>query len=125
MTRLIAVLIVIATAPTAAHADQFDRSSAQIQYVMRLHQVPSITVAVAQRGEIVWEESFGWADIEKKIPTTPHTPYSLASISKPITATALMVLVERGAIDLDKPIDDYLGAQKVTVRAGSAREVTV
>lgn len=125
MTRLIAVLIVIATAPTAAHADQFDRSSAQIQYVMRLHQVPSITVAVAQRGEIVWEESFGWADIEKKIPATPHTPYSLASISKPITATALMVLVERGAIDLDKPIDDYLGAQKVTVRAGSAREVTV
>lgn len=123
LSRCLAVALLVAT--PLAHADRFDRARAQIEYVMRLHHVPSITVAVAHRGEIVWEESFGWADLEKKIPASPHTPYSLASISKPITATALMMLVERGAIDLDEPIDEYLGSQKVTVRAGRASDVTV
>lgn len=127
MVRLFVLVLAAATALTApsARADQFDRARAQIEYVMRLHHIPSVTVAVAHQGKIVWEESFGWADIEKKIPATPHTTYSLASISKPITATALMLLVERGAIELDEPIDEYLGSQKITVRAGSAREATV
>ena len=50
-----------------------------------------MSVAVAKDGEIIWEEAFGWADREKRIPATEHTMYSLASISKPITATGLMV----------------------------------
>ncbi len=127
MVRLFALVLAAATllAAPSARADQFERARAQIEYVMRLHHIPSITVAVAHQGKIVWEESFGWADIEKKIRATPHTTYSLASISKPITATALMMLVERGAIELDRPIDEYLGSQKVSVRSGSAHDATV
>jgi CubicO group peptidase (beta-lactamase class C family) len=117
--------IALLLAAACARADQFDRARAQIRYVMTLHHVPSVSVAVAHKGNIVWEESFGWADIENKVPATPHTTYSLASISKPITATALMMLVERGAIELDKPIDEYLGSQKITARVGSARDATV
>ena len=59
-----------------------------------------MSVAVAWGGEIVWEQSFGLADRERKIEATPHTMYRLASITKVMTATALMVLVERGAVDL-------------------------
>jgi CubicO group peptidase (beta-lactamase class C family) len=108
-----------------ARADQFDRARAQIQYVMSFHHIPSVTVAVAHKGKVVWEESFGWADVARRIPATPHTSYSIASISKPVTATALMILVERGVIDLDKPIDDYLGKQKLTARVGRASDATV
>jgi CubicO group peptidase (beta-lactamase class C family) len=54
--------------------------------------VPSVAVAVARDGRIVWEEGFGWADRERRIPATPHTTYSIASVSKPFTATGLMVL---------------------------------
>ena len=86
---------------------------------------PSLAVAVAWQGEIVWEEGFGWADRERRIPATSHTPYSLASISKPITATSLMILRERGLLDLDRPIDDYLGAAKLTARVGAAQDATV
>ena len=51
--------------------------------------------------------------------------YSLASISKPITITGLMVLVERGLIDLDRPINDYLGEAKLVARRGQANDATV
>jgi CubicO group peptidase (beta-lactamase class C family) len=86
---------------------------------------PSLTVTVAQDGRFLWERSWGWADKEKRIPATPQTVYSLASISKPITATGLMVLVDRAQIDLDKPIDDYLGGARLRAFIGDARQATV
>ncbi len=87
--------------------------------------VPSLTVAVARDGEILWEEGFGWADRENRVPATPHTLYSLASISKPITATGLMVLKGRGQVDLDRPVNDYLGEAKLRARVGDAADATV
>jgi CubicO group peptidase (beta-lactamase class C family) len=86
---------------------------------------PSLAVAVARDGSIIWEEGFGWADRENRVPADEHTMYSLASISKPITATGLMILVERGDIDLDGPINDYLGEAKLKERVGGSGEATV
>lgn len=86
---------------------------------------PSMAVAVAVGGAVVWEEGFGWADRERRIPATEHTMYSLASISKPITATGLMILVERGFVDLDAPANDYLGPAKIDGRAWDAARATV
>jgi CubicO group peptidase (beta-lactamase class C family) len=86
---------------------------------------PSLAVAVARDGSIIWEEGFGWADRENRVPADEHTMYSLASISKPITATGLMILVERGDIDLDRPINDYLGEAKLKERVGGSGEATV
>ncbi|HJU43051.1 MAG TPA: serine hydrolase domain-containing protein [Vicinamibacterales bacterium] len=106
-------------------ADAFDSVRRVIQREMSERQVPSVAVAVARDGRIVWEEAFGWADRENRIAATPHTLYSLASISKPITATALMILKERGLIDLDRPINDYLGEAKINVRVGDAAAATV
>jgi CubicO group peptidase (beta-lactamase class C family) len=86
---------------------------------------PSLAVAVARDGEILWEQGFGWADREARIPATEHTMYSLASITKPITATALMLLVERGSIDLDRPANEYLGEAKLRAWLGHDDEATV
>ena len=109
----------------AAAADPFDPVRTIIRSQMVERSVPSISVAVARGDQILWEESFGWADRERKIPADPNTPYSIASITKPMTATALMTLVRAGKIDLDKPINDYLGAAKLRARLGDAREATV
>jgi CubicO group peptidase (beta-lactamase class C family) len=111
------------SAPKAA--DSFDGVRALIQRQMTERQVPSVAVAVARDGRILWEEAFGWADRENRVAATAHTMYSLASISKPITATALMILKERGLIDLDRPINDYLGEAKINVRIGDPAAVTV
>src|ERR1051326_3549990 len=77
--------------------DQFTPVRTLIKTLIDERRVPSISVAVAKEGNIVWEEAFGFADKEKGINATPETMYSLASISKPITATALMILKEMEA----------------------------
>jgi CubicO group peptidase (beta-lactamase class C family) len=104
---------------------QFEPIKASIQRKLTEDGVPSLAVAVARNGKIVWEGGYGWADREKRIPATEHTMYSLASISKPITATGLMLLVERGQVDLDKPVNDYLGAAKLNGRAFDVAGATV
>ena len=106
-------------------ADSFDAVRSEIEQLLAGGQVPSMAVAVARDGEIVWEEGFGLADCEEKVPATEHTLYPLASISKPFTATGLMVLVERGLVDLDHPIDDYLGKARLQARVGVAAGATV
>ena len=105
--------------------DQFAPHRAMIRRYLDSTNTASLTVAVARDGKILWEEGFGWANREKMIPATPHTMYSLASISKPITATGLMVLVERGRVALDQPANQYLGAAKIRGLAGDAAAATV
>jgi CubicO group peptidase (beta-lactamase class C family) len=106
-------------------ADPFAVARAHARAAVVDSGVPSLAIAVAKNGKIVWEEGFGWADREARIPATEHTTYSLASISKPITATGLMILVERGRVKLDNPANDYLGTGKITGLAGDASQATV
>lgn len=109
----------------AAAADRFDEIREYIRSQLLTTSTPSIAVAVAQDGKVVWEQGFGWADRERRIAATEHTVYSLASISKPITTTGLMVLAESGALNLDRPANDYLGNAKLRARVGNASDATV
>jgi CubicO group peptidase (beta-lactamase class C family) len=70
---------------------------------------PSVVIAVARDGELLWSEGFGFADRESKVAATARTPYSVASLTKPFTATALMILAERQRVALDEPLERYLG----------------
>jgi CubicO group peptidase (beta-lactamase class C family) len=132
MRRIALALVLFAAVVTATSARQnkraatsFDRVREFIKQQLTERRLPSISVAVARDGQIIWEEAFGWADTEKRVPATQHTMYSLASISKPITATGLMILKERGRVELDLPVNDYLGEAKVAVRVGNPAEATV
>jgi len=86
--------------------------------------IPSLAVAVIENGEIIWMESFGYADKENKIKATPNTLYSIASISKPITATGIMKLVEDGKIDLDADVETYLNGTKLKYYVSDSNKVT-
>ena len=110
---------------TAADADPFSAVRAHIEQLVADGKIPSMAVAVARDGEIIWEKGFGLADRERNIPATEHTPYPLASISKTLTATGLMTLVERGLVNLDAPVNGYLGAAKLQARVGDAEGTTV
>ena len=110
---------------TKTHNDQFNGVRELIRANLVEFSVPSLAVAVAQNGNILWEEGFGWADRENRVPANEHTMYSLASISKPITATGLMILKERGKLVLDRPINDYLGDAKLKAWVGNPDEATV
>jgi CubicO group peptidase (beta-lactamase class C family) len=122
----IAALAVFASAARAGtEEDRFEPVRQRIAKALVDHNIPSFAVAVAHEGKIVWEQGFGWADRENRVPADEHTMYSIASVSKPITATGLMVLVGRKRIELDKPINDYLGEAKLRARLGDAAGATV
>ncbi len=124
--RCLALAVVLAAfAPFIARADEFDSVREKIPQELTKRGTVSLAIAVAREGRILWEQGFGWADRENRVPANEHTMYSMASISKPITATGLAILAERGKIDLDKPANDYLGEAKIVARVGSANDATV
>jgi len=77
---------------------------------MAAGKVPGVSVAVVQNGAFVWSQGFGMADLENSVPATADTLYRLGSLSKPITATAALVLSERGRLNLDAPVQNYCQA---------------
>src|ERR1700680_1367744 len=83
---------------------------AAVSKFMTSTHVPGISVAVVENGEYEWGSGFGFADLEDNAPTSEHTLFRLASISKPLTATAAMQLWERRQLDLDAPVQKYCPA---------------
>ena len=71
-------------------------------------RAPGLSLAVAVKGAIVWSVSCGYADLASRKPVDDHTRFRIGSVSKTLTATALMHYFETGAVDLDAPIDSYL-----------------
>jgi len=69
---------------------------------------PGLSVAVGLDGEVVWAEGFGYADLENRVPVWPSTKFRIASISKPVTAAALGILLEEDRLDLDAPVQRYV-----------------
>jgi serine beta-lactamase-like protein LACTB len=77
---------------------------------MTANSVPGVSVAVVQNGQPVWSVGFGMADLEDSAPATSSTLYRLGSISKSITAVAILQLYEHGKLDLDAPVQKYCPA---------------
>ena len=111
---LAALLSTCLAAQTATHATLSTETHAQIENAvskfMAATSAPGVAVAVVMNGEQVWSEGFGMADLENSVPVTPQTLFRLASVSKPITATAAMELWERHQLDLDAPVQKYCPA---------------
>ena len=79
-----------------------------IESTMETHLIPGLSASIVKDGNIVWEKQLGYANINDNIFVDENTMFILASISKTVTATALMQLFENGLFDLDDDIDDYL-----------------
>ena len=69
---------------------------------------PGVAVLVMVDGQIVYAQGQGLSDVETQAPITPETVFDLASVSKQMTAIAILILMEQGALQLDDPIRDYL-----------------
>ena len=95
-------------APAAAHADAVKRARPLIRAFVFEENLPGLSLAVGVGGKVVWAEGFGWADIEKRRPVTPRTRFRIGGIVKPMTATAVGLLLERGELDLDLPARHYV-----------------
>lgn len=81
-----------------------------INVAIHRYGIPGLSAAVAATGGVRLSAGYGMADVENAVPAAAATVYRLASVSKPITATAVMQLAARGKLDLDAPIQRYVPA---------------
>jgi CubicO group peptidase (beta-lactamase class C family) len=127
----LALFLITCAAPLAAQPPDpsSDVNFSEVAAAMQRHvdsgPTPSIAIAVARGGKIVWERAFGKSDIERQQAATPNTPYFIASISKTITATALMRLAAQKKVDLDQPVNTYLRGAKITSPMWDVSQVTL
>ena len=111
--RLAAILLVtlVVIAPTRAqdrYGSAIARSREAVNQLVASGEAPGVGVAVAVNGAIVWEEGFGFADLERRVPVSTQTRFGLGSLSKTMTMAAAMRLVDKGQLALDDPIERYL-----------------
>jgi CubicO group peptidase (beta-lactamase class C family) len=81
--------------------------------LMERFGVPGASLAVIKDSQIHWTKGYGLADVTTKAPVTAETTFQAASISKPVTAFAVMRLVEAGKLSLDDDVNRYLKSWKV------------
>jgi CubicO group peptidase (beta-lactamase class C family) len=79
-----------------------------IQSEKAIQDLHSVAFCVIKNDQILWSDAIGKADEKKNIPATPETRYLIASISKAVTATALMQLYDKGLFQLNDNINLYL-----------------
>jgi serine beta-lactamase-like protein LACTB, mitochondrial len=101
-----------ASAQTAAglSAEKVKQIEALVSAEMAWQRLPGLSVAVVTDRRLRWSNGYGLADVENNVPAKAATVYRLASVSKPITATAVMQLFEREKVDLDAPVQRYCPA---------------
>jgi len=79
-----------------------------IEDIIESDNIPGLSVSVVEGEYIVWNKAFGMANVEEGIMVSDSTMFMLASVSKTVTATALMKLWESGLINLNQNINSYL-----------------
>jgi len=92
-----------------------------LQGFIDANQAPGFHVTVTRRGRLVFEDGFGWRDRESSAPITGNELYRIYSMTKPVTAAALMMLYEEGRVQLQAPVSQYIpGFKHLKVYAGEA-----
>jgi CubicO group peptidase (beta-lactamase class C family) len=85
----------------------------EIPRLMEKADIPGLSMAVIQNGEIFWSGAFGVRSRETNEPLDKNTIFEAASLTKTITAVAALKLVERGELDLDRALAEYLPYPKL------------
>ena len=118
----LAIIFGIANLSVAQETDswvkEFDKQAMAFQ---KKHNPPGFTVAVAHNNKMIFEKAYGKSDLENDVATKVNSVFRTASIAKPITAIAVLQLVEQGKIKLDDPIQKHCPEfpetdQKLTIR---------
>jgi CubicO group peptidase (beta-lactamase class C family) len=121
--------------PTANRPEDVGFSSERLKRIATVFQgevdkgaIPGAVVLIARDGKVADFEAIGFQDREKKAPMGTDAIFRIASMSKPITSVAVMMLVEEGRIELENPISLFLpefkgvqvGVEKVNAATGNA-----
>ncbi|MFQ5817605.1 MAG: serine hydrolase domain-containing protein [Terriglobia bacterium] len=104
---LLCVIPSVAQTTAELPAETIETIEAAIAAEMARLKIPGLSLAIVVEGELRYANGFGMADVENSVRVTSTTVFRIASITKPMTATAVLQLAERGKLDLDAPIQTY------------------
>jgi CubicO group peptidase (beta-lactamase class C family) len=85
----------------------FEKYRQFLPEIMAKDKIPGLSFALVDRDGILWAAGFGYTDYGRRTPVTTDTMFAICSMSKTITAAAVMVAVQDGLLDLDVPIIEY------------------
>ena len=92
---------------TPAETERLKSFEKRVEVVRSRLKIPALSVVILEHQRVLWIRGFGFADVENRVPATPDTVYSIASLTKTFGATLIMQLVEQGKLDLDEPASHY------------------
>lgn len=90
---------------SAQAADKVDK---YIIAEMQKQHIPGLSLAVIKKGKIIKSKGYGLANVETNVPVTTETVFKIGSVSKPIIAMGIMLLIEEGRIGIDDKLSKYL-----------------
>ena len=96
-----------AVEPQSSYSEAIKEFEKFVEEQMALDKAPGLSVGF-KKGDFIWTKGFGFSNLENKVPAKPENSYRLASITKTITAIAVLQLVEAGKIDLDAEVQTYV-----------------
>ena len=89
-------------------SDPFKDFPEYIEKLMAQWKVPGLAIGVVKDNNVILEKGYGYRDIKKKLPVTPHTLFAIGSSTKAFTAMAISMLIDDGRLEWDVPVRDYL-----------------
>ena len=89
-------------------ADVIATSRGKLDSLRREMSIPGLSISVSVDRRVVWSDGMGYADLELRSPATPLTRYRIGSVSKILTAAGVALLHQRGELDLDAPVQEYV-----------------
>jgi NADH:ubiquinone reductase (H+-translocating) len=98
----------------------FDSVDAYVTETMRAARIPGVSVAIVAGDRVAYLKGFGRADASGR-PVTPQTPFLIGSVTKSMTALAVLQLVDEGKVDLDAPVQRYIPWFRAADSIASAR----
>jgi len=127
---VLAVILLQCPAPAAAQSvasttstakpvitERLDRLAAEVERNRIDLHVPGVALAIVRGDEVIFARGFGLADVSKKIPVTPGTPFFIGSNTKAFTATLVGMLVDEGRMGWDDPVEKYLPQFKLVLQS--------
>ncbi len=112
MIQKFKLIVFLILAPSLLLAQTKEQKLANIMKAYHDYNMFDGSVLVAENGKIIYKGAFGMANREWNIANSPDTKFMIGSVSKPITAMLMLIQVEKGLVNLDKTIADYLPSFK-------------
>jgi serine beta-lactamase-like protein LACTB, mitochondrial len=109
MASILTTILLLLAHPGASASQVVPEADRMLSEFANASGSPGLAVSVAHEGRLVWSKGYGVADIEQRVAVHPATTkFRVGSVVKPMTALALVTLVERGSIDLDADVRHYV-----------------